>query len=699
MKKIIGKIIEIILLVAGILLTVAIVIAIPLKSYHEYEDYLAKLLEASKPEPKPVLESISVELREGVRYFKNDLADPKPGDFVVTAHYTLEGVPYSEVVEEGKFSVVFPSDFYSVGGEVTVTYKKMTGVLNVELIPVMLESITVVKNPYKVRYQTGTSFDAEGMVLCAVYNDGSTKTIPAEKYAVDTKELTPADESVTISYTEGETTKTVAVSVSVSDILNDGAVVAMLLGDDAVVQSGSKLANTNMEISVIYESGNRRRLTKEEYTVSSGDTVAKLGKAYNITVSYNENPAISLTTGVIVRTTVEEEDGIIVGGKRSQEAEYAVVDGVITYTGKSVAFAGGFGGTVLKGGEGSLTLTVDSASAVVGNITMRCGNSYCCFVNGVDKTDGYRMLPLQINTILDLTVNGKPVAIPDSVVLKGTDINKDYQPLYCIYYEFTFENIALEAGTNTIKVSFKPSTVNAMTCWNESPSTLNIDYVNFDTVGNEIPDNFTIDQIELSSNYTVAVGGKISDIKPPVVAILANGSKVLVPSELFDFTVSGGQAGEVTTKYGKYTVTATLKSNPTVKASTDVEFVGIKILKASVEKEGDKVYYVFSGDCYGYTAEDLMFFNEAKMYDMIVEFTDSTITFKIDVTLLPPGTAIYPHLKVKGVNYYNGGANNNGDIRGNGLTFTNNQRITLGNQVYTIVREYEMPVLKITAAN
>ena len=46
----------------------------------------------------------------------------------------------------------------------------------------------------------------------------------------------------------------------------------------------------------------------------------------------------------------------IVGGKRSQEAEYTVVDGVITYTGKSVAFAGGFGGTVLKGGEGSLTL-------------------------------------------------------------------------------------------------------------------------------------------------------------------------------------------------------------------------------------------------------------------------------------------------------------------------------------------------------
>ena len=164
MKNKIGKIIEVILLVAGILATVAVVVAIPLKSYNEYADYLAWIAEINKPEPKPVLESISVELKEGVKYFKNDLAEPKASDFVVTANYTLEGAPYSEVIEEGKYSVSTKNDFYSKGGEITVTYKNQTTVFEIELIPVKLESISIVQNPHRVRYQTGSTFDAEGMV-------------------------------------------------------------------------------------------------------------------------------------------------------------------------------------------------------------------------------------------------------------------------------------------------------------------------------------------------------------------------------------------------------------------------------------------------------------------------------------------------------------------------------------------------------
>ena len=696
-KSKVGKIIETILLLIGILFTVAVVVAIPLKSYKEHKAYRDRLIELSKPEPKPVLESISVELKEGVKYFKNDLADPKAEDFKVIANYTLEGAPYSEEIEAGKFSITINNDFYSVGGEVKVTYKNKTGVLNIDLIPVKLESITVSQNPYKVRYQTGSTFDAEGMVLTATYNDGSQKIIPADKYVVDSKQLALTDKEVRISYTEGGETKTAAVSVSVSDILNDGSIVAIVLKGDAIVKSGSKLSDAEMEVNAVYESGNRKRLGKEEYTVSMGNVVAKFGKAYNVSVTYNNNPDLALTTNVIVRYTAQGEDGTIVGGKAKTESEYAVVDGVIKSIGKNVSFAGDFGKTVLNGNEGSLTLTVNSESAVISNITMRCGNSYCCFVNGVDKSNGYRMLPLQINTILDLTVNGKEVKIPDSVVLKGTDPHQDYAPLYGIYYEFTFENVALEAGANTIKIKFKPSTVNAMTCWNESPSTLNIDYVNFDTVGNDIPDEFDINQIELSPNYTVSVGGKISNLKPSVIATLENGTKVLVSPDLFDYTVIGGDEGATVTTYGKYTVTATLKSNPAVKATRDIEFVGIKVLQAGVELVDNKVYYNFSGVSYGYVAEDLMFFDNATMYDMITEFDGNRFSFKIDVTYLTSGTVIYPHLKVQGNNYYNGGVNNNGDILGSDLKFTNNQSVTLNNQTYTIVREYNMPTLRVTA--
>ena len=700
MKKKTGKIIEIIILIAGILATIAVVVAIPLKSYYDYADYLERLIELSKPEPKPVLESISVELKEGVKYFKNDLAEPRAEDFRVMANYTLEGVPYSEEIEAGKFSFSTENDFYSVGGDIKITYKNKSEVLHVDLIPVVMESLTVTQKPYTVKYQTGSVFDVKGLVISAVYNDGSTKIIPAEKYVVDTqKQLAISDSSVSVSYTEGGETKTVAVPIGVVDVLDNGAVIALDLAGDAIVQSGDKLSNTAMEINAVYESGNRLPLDKSQYTVSGGNTVAKFGKAYKISVSYTQNPAISLSTGVIVRSTLQGEDGRIVGGSRNTETEYAVVDGVITSLGKSVSFAGNFGKTVLSGGEGSLTLTINSESAVIGNITMRCGNSYCCFVNGANKNDGYRMLPLQINTILDLTVNGKEIAIPDNVVLKGTDIHRDYAPLYGIYYEFTFENIALDPGANTVKFSFKSSTAGAMNCWNESPSTMNIDYVNFDTVGNEIPETFTIDKIEISPNYTVAVGGRISDIKPPVVATLANGTKILLATDLFNFSVTGGAVGETTTKYGKYTVTATLKSDPSVTATGDVEFVGMKILKAGVEQEGDKVYYVFSGNAWGYTAEDLMFFDGSKMFDLITEFDGGKFTFKIDVTNLTPGTKIYPHLRIKGAVYYNGGANNNGDIRGNGLTFTSGQSVTYNGQVYKIIKEYEMPVLEVSAAS
>ena len=699
MKRNTGRIIETIILIAGILITLAVVVAIPLKSYYEHKAYRDRLIELSKPEPKPILESLSVELKEGVKYFKNDLAEPKAEDFKVVAHYTLEGEPYSEEIEPGKFKISTQNDFYSVGGDINVTYKNKTEVITIELIPVKLESITVSQNPFKVRYQTGTTFDAEGMVITAVYNDGSTKTVPTEKYVVDTtKQLALSDNAVTVSYTEGGETKTAAVSISVSDVLNDGAVVSLVLTGDAIVQSGSKLSETDMEVNAIYESGNRKRLGKEEYSISSGNTVAKLGKAYQISVTYNENPSLSFKTDVIVRSTVQAESAVIVGGTSKTETEYAVVDGVITNLNKNISFAGNFGGTVLNGGEGSITLTVTAETSVVGNITMRCGNSYCCFVNGVDKNDGYRMLPLQINTILDLTVNGKEIQIPDTVVLKGTDTHKDYAPLYGIYYEFTFENIALDPGANTIKIKFKPSTASAMTCWGESPSTLNVDYFNFDTRGADIPDDFVIEQVELSPNYTVAAGIKISKINPPVIATLANGMKVMVPTELFDIEVSGGDAGATATKYGDvYTVTATLKSNPAVTTTKEFGIEGIRILNAGVEQEGDKVYYVFSGVSYGYVAEDLTFFNESTIYDLITEIEGNKITFKIDVTLFTSCT-IYPHLKVKGVNYYNGGANNNGDIRGNGIKFTVGQSVTFNGQVYKIVDAWSMPALEISQA-
>ena len=291
------------------------------------------------------------------------------------------------------------------------------------------------------------------------------------------------------------------------------------------------------------------------------------------------------------------------------------------------------------------------------------------------------------------------IEIPDSVVLKGSGPHNATAALYNIYYDVVFENISLEPGDNTIKIRFKSSLLGAVTCWGESPSTLNIDYFTFDTVGNEIPDDLVIEKIAISPYSNVQVNQRFDRIKPTVCAVLADGTKVRVPQDLFTFSVSGGEEGATRVTYGKYTVTATLKSNPEVTATSEIESIGVKVLTADIVQEGEKIYYVFSGTHYGCTADDLQFFDGTTVYDLICEFTDTTFTFKIDVTLLTPGVTVYPHLKVRGENYYNGGQNESGDIIGADLVAPYNKEIVFNGQIYKLVRAWSMPTLQISAAN
>lgn len=697
-----GKIIEIIVLIAGLLLTAVIVVAIPMKSYNEYKDYLVAIEkqneENKQAQIKPVLESIDVELKEGVRYFANDMAEARAEHFIVTANYTKGEEAYSEPVEEDKFTVKTASDFYSVGGEVTITYRNKSVTVKVELEPVVLESISVATAPYVLKYAAGSTFDASGMVINAVYNDGSTKTLNADQYVVDTTTpLTVADKKVTVSYKVGEITKTVDIEIGVSETLDDGAVKSIAIVGDAIVNAGAYITSASMEVNAIYESGNRKALSADEYTISGTADAVQFGKTYEITVTYNEDPTKTAKADVVVRQTVQGEDGVIVGGSTKTETEYVVIDGVITETTNSVTFAGNFSKSVLNGEEASLTLSIVSAADTIGNITMRCSNSYNVYANGVDKMGGYMMQPLQINTILDLTVNGVEVQVPATVILKGCGPYESYAPLYGIYYEFTFEDVQLYAGNNDVKFNFKKSTIGATNCWGESPSTLNIDYVHFDTVGSEIPDNYTVSGIEITGMTTAEYGMNIADFKANAVGIIEGGKKVAISNDMYSVAISGGKEGATTFGFGTYTVTVSLVSNPDIKATKEFvieEFESFEVLHAGVELDGDKVYYVFTGSCTVYKPEDIVFFDGTAKFDYTTEIANGEFVLKVDVTNLAAGT-IYPHMKVGGVNYDNGGANANGDVRGRGLKYTEGQGVVFGGKSYTIKTAYSMPTLVI----
>lgn len=700
------KLFEKIFLGTVALATAGALVMVPLQSYNEYQDYLAGLekpdIGGTTPIKKPVLQKIEATLVEGVRYFANDMAEAKPEDFHVVAHYTVKDEdPYTEVLETDKYTVQTPSDFYEKGGDVSISFRGKTTSVSIELEPVVLEKIEVKVRPYTIRYAVGSTFDAAGMSVVAVYNDGSTKELSADEYTVDTETaLTAADKSVSISYRDGDVEKSVLVEIGVSETFDNGAVESIMIVDKAIVNAGEHVTDAQMEVNAVYESGNRVPLTSEEYSINGASEEIEFGKQYKVEVVYGADTSKKATTDVIVRQTVQGEDGVIVGGGIKTETEYKVVDGVLTAMENDVTFAGSFSKSVLDGKEASLTISVTSATQTVSDITMRCSNSYNVYANGTDSSGGYMMKPLQINTILDLTVNGREVKIPTTVILKGCGPAEKYAPLYGVYYEFTFDDVQLDAGINDIKFNFKSSTTGAVNCWNESPSTMNIDYVSVDTAGSEVPDEYTITAIEIGEGFTPEYAQKFADVNVPIVATLDNGTRVLLDSSIVDVTISGGAEGDTCFKFGEYTVNASLKANPEITASktyTVAEFYEFTILNADIVLENGRVYYVFSGKSIGYTADQLKFFDGATNYDFTVEFTDDEFVLKIDVTdidstTLNDGGYIYPHMKVDGSNYENG-ANNAGDVCGNGLTFTDGKSIAFGERKYTLVTKYSMPAL------
>lgn len=138
----------------------------------------------------------------------------------VTARYS-DGS--SAVLEDGSYSVEgFASD---EAGDRTVTISYTEGEITKTAsftvhvkapVPAVLESIEVTP-PSKTEYEIGEEFDGSGMTVTARYSDGSEKTLEAGAYFVSGFSSVKAGEvMVTVSYTEGDVTKTAEFTVTVN---------------------------------------------------------------------------------------------------------------------------------------------------------------------------------------------------------------------------------------------------------------------------------------------------------------------------------------------------------------------------------------------------------------------------------------------------------------------------------------------------
>jgi uncharacterized repeat protein (TIGR02543 family) len=145
-----------------------------------------------------------------------------------------------------------------------------------------LESIAITTAPTKTQYLVGDRFNPENMVVTAIYNDGSTKTV-TEYMISPNRALSLLDTKVTISYAEDGVTRTVSQPVAVHGALTieAGAGGTHKQGDDGALT----ITCTGVldQLTAIKVEG--AVLDQSNYTTENGSTILTLKASYLNTLS------------------------------------------------------------------------------------------------------------------------------------------------------------------------------------------------------------------------------------------------------------------------------------------------------------------------------------------------------------------------------------------------------------------------------
>lgn len=487
---------------------------------------------------------------------------------------------------------------------------------------------------------------------------------------------------------------------------------SIYIDGDVNVQHGQNINTAELVVKAINHDGTEITLDPADYSITNSK-VASFGESATVEIVHNQDSSLTATKEVITTRRVEGESGKIVGEKAKAvtETEYTLVDGNFVEGGK-VGAAGGFSGAVNKGKEGSLTLTYVSKTDHVGGLTMRVSNS-----NLAKGETYYYMNPLQLNSIVDISLNGENLDLSDEVVIPGTPqytAEVAYAPLYNIYHLVSLDNIQFKAGINTFKFNFKLSTLNEVNHWEESPSEFNVDYVDFYSTGSVVDEidfeaGLTLDE---ASFTTPAYGTKISvltDSSLVAIATTKSGVKVAFERDELNVTLTGGDHSymvgtEEYIVFGEHTLAFNLVENEEISGTytfnvKEEENTGVGITRvqsASLEVVNNRVYYVIRGTSRGVKPGDAEVFDGSNVYPSEWTFGLNTYECRVDITDFAGSSgdgavAFWPHFRVNGKNW----DGKNGDVKlapssyNNTIVYCNNKRFQLCGD------SYDMPVVYV----
>lgn len=315
---------------------------------------------------------------------------------------------------EAHVSMVEENGGYYVAVDVTVVKAGRSNQDDEEDGPVVLTGISV--SGFKTEYHVGQAFDRNGMVVTAYYSNSTSK--PVTDYIVSPKKFEDVGSiTVTITYTEGDITKTATVTVKVGSdpgYTKDDKGTYMVYNADGLM-AWAAAAQNDPSISCTL-TGNinleGRTWTPVGTSASDGYTGIFDGGNYAITnlEIYTSESSYQGLFGYVDSGTVQnlklENVSIIaensqyvgaVAGYNCGRIENCVVSGTVTGNGQGSGFsvggvAGGNAGGKVVGCSSTASVTANGSSSrvggVVGNNMMNATVVACYHTGGAITGNG-----------------------------------------------------------------------------------------------------------------------------------------------------------------------------------------------------------------------------------------------------------------------------------------------------------------------
>nr|WP_304214741.1 bacterial Ig-like domain-containing protein [Fredinandcohnia onubensis] len=215
--------------------------------------------------------------------------------------YELSAEQYHFMIDD----VMLDDSFeFKVPGTKTVSivpkdFPAVTASFNVTVKDTELEGVEIKKQPVKTQYFIGDPLDLTGMVVYAIYKDGTQVRLLENEYEVsDFDTTTPGDKNVVISHKDAR--ETITFNVKEKEVLD----LKITAFPHTTFTIGDVFSSNGLEVSKVYDNGDQEVLSTDAYVVDSSSFNSNMTGTYAITVS----PTVDLGVDPITyKVTVREK--------------------------------------------------------------------------------------------------------------------------------------------------------------------------------------------------------------------------------------------------------------------------------------------------------------------------------------------------------------------------------------------------------